>query len=67
MSEEKLIEAHINEVLNGGSKRIALDFIAFFRTNAITPDQHESGDGWSSHFRKGISKPLSLPVDVSQP
>jgi len=47
MSEEKLIEAHINEVLNGGSKRIALDFIAFLRANAITPDQHESGDGWS--------------------
>jgi len=41
------IEVRINEVLSGGSLKNALDFAAFLRANGLSPELHESGDGWS--------------------
>ena len=47
MAERIEIEQKINGVLNGDSKQNALDFTAFLRANALRPEFHDSGDGWS--------------------
>ena len=50
MSEIKMnveIEDRINSVLEGESRKNALDFAAFLRKSGLTPECHESGHGWS--------------------
>jgi hypothetical protein len=47
MPDEKSIEFRIDSALTGDARLNALDFTAFLRENGITPEHHESGDGWS--------------------
>jgi len=41
------IEDAINGTLRGDALQNALNFAAFLRANGLSPDWHESGDGWS--------------------
>jgi hypothetical protein len=50
MVVEKMIEDKINNTLDGDAQKNALDFTAFLRANDITPELHESGDGWSIEY-----------------
>ena len=47
MADLTIIENKIGDVLTGETQRGALDFVAFLRANDISPECHESGDGWS--------------------
>lgn len=46
MSENRLEEA-VRERLSGNNLENALDFAAFMRANGLSPEFHDSGDGWS--------------------
>jgi len=45
------IEERINNVLSGDTLNNALDFAAFLRANELSPELHDSGDGWSILYR----------------
>ncbi|MCL2463412.1 MAG: hypothetical protein FWF44_12155 [Defluviitaleaceae bacterium] len=47
MAEQHAIEDKINSVLSGDALKNALDFVAFLRANGLSPECHDSGDGWS--------------------
>ena len=47
MQDEKSIGYKINNAMAGDARKNALDFTAFLLANGITPECHESGDGWS--------------------
>jgi len=48
------IEDQINHELSGDVQKNALDFVAFLRTNDLSPESNEQHDGWNIFCREKI-------------